>query len=275
VPAQLAMIYVAGSYWCTGPLGPAGRVGLAITTGMFSAMFGITIAHELIHRRQRLDRAVGGALLSTVCFGTFKIVHLSVHHRFVGTARDFATARRGQSIYRFWGEALAGNVREALRCDRDWRGRRGLPVWRSELLAWYGLTGIFLAISILAGGWRGALFFLAQSLVAVLQLECINYLQHYGLTRGTAADGRPEAVGSGHAWSQGLVLHDLLLINLPRHADHHLHPRRSYEGLRHDRQAPQYPHNYALMILLLLVPPLFRRVVHPVLDRFQTQLAAA
>ncbi len=38
---------------------PAGKILLVLTTGVFSAMFAITVAHELIHRRQKLDRFLG------------------------------------------------------------------------------------------------------------------------------------------------------------------------------------------------------------------------
>jgi alkane 1-monooxygenase len=98
VPAQLAMVATATAAFVSSSLNLPARILLVLTTGVFSAMFAITVAHELIHRRQKLDRFLGGVLLSTVSFGTFKIVHLQVHHPYVGTPLDFATARRGQTI---------------------------------------------------------------------------------------------------------------------------------------------------------------------------------
>lgn len=55
--------------------------------------------HELIHRRQPLDRFIGGLLLSTVSFGTFKIVHLQVHHPYVGTPLDFHGKARPDDLF--------------------------------------------------------------------------------------------------------------------------------------------------------------------------------
>jgi alkane 1-monooxygenase len=267
VPPQLAMLAATTAYWSSGPLSPWGRALLLVTTGVFSTMFAINIAHELIHRRQRFDRSMGGVLLSTVGFGAFKVVHLKIHHRYVGTPRDFATATRGQSIYSFWIQNFVGNVREALRCERARLARAGRPAWRSELVVWYGLSAAWLALAIALWGWTGGLFFLLQSVIAIMKLDVINYLQHYGLTRRVDGEGRWEPVQPHHAWSQGLVLHDLLLLNLPRHSDHHVNPRRSFESLSDREDAPHYPWNYAIMTVLLLVPPLFRRVAHPALDR--------
>lgn len=275
VPAQLAMLYVATAHWQAAALHGWGYAGHLLTTGIFSGMLAINLSHELIHHRQSLERCLGGVLLSTVGFGTFKIVHRQIHHRYVGTPLDFATARRGQSIYSFWRQCLVGNVSAALRCERQRCARTGKPLWRSELLLWYGLSGMWLALALTLWGWMGGVFFLAQSLLAIMKLDCINYLQHYGLTRRLDNTGRFEPVQEHHAWSQGFYLHDLFLLNLLRHGDHHAHPQRPYQLLRTYEDTPHYPYNYALMILLSFVPSVFRHVVHPILDRCAAQTSQA
>lgn len=278
LPAQLAMLAVATEAWVNGGVGMAGRLGLLLTTGVFSAMFAINIAHHLIHQRHRLARALGGVLLSTVGFGSFKVIHLRVHHRYVGTPLDFATARRGQTIYAFWRQSFVGNFATALRLERRRLARTGRGPWRSELMAWSACSLFWLGLGAAFWGWQGVVFLVLQAVLAMMKLDCINYLQHYGLTRERDADGRPQPVGPQHAWTQALFLHDLILLNLPRHADHHVNPERPFELLADRPEAPRYPYNYALMVGLLLVPPLFRRVVHPCLDRFlarATQFGAA
>lgn len=266
VPAQFATLYLATHFWSGSSLHIAGRIGWLLSIGIFSALFAITVAHELIHHRDRLDRAIGGILLSTTCFGSFKIVHLRVHHRFVGTALDFSSARRGESIYRFWLRCLYGNPREALRCECERQRRLGFPWWRSELLAWYGLSACWLTLSWLVWSWTGALFFLLQSALAILTLDWTNYVQHYGLRRQVDAKGRHERVRADHAWSMQCRITNLALLNLLRHGDHHTHPIVPYYALTHT-SAPAYPYPFGLMMLLALFPPLFRRVVHPLLDR--------
>lgn len=269
VPVQLAMLAATTTAFVTAPLNLSGRVVLVLVTGIFGAMFAINIAHELIHRRHRFDRACGGILLSTVSFGTFKVVHLQVHHPYVGTPLDFATARRGQSIYSFWLQSFAGNFREAVRCERARLARSGKRVWSSELVVWYGLTLTWLGIAVSWHGWTAGAFFIGQSVIAVMYLDCINYLQHYGLTRRMTAPGRPEPMQDHHSWTQAMYLDDLLLFNLPRHAHHHVQPQRPFQLLKDSEHAPRYPYNYGLMTIILLFPRLFRRVAHPCLDRFE------
>ena len=271
IPAQLAMLGVTTAAFVSGPLNPFGKTVLLIVTGLFSAMLAITVAHELIHRRQPIERFCGGVLLSMVAFGTFKVVHLQIHHPHVGTPLDFATARREQSIYSFWLQSFVGNFPGALKCERARLARLGKPLWRSELVAWYGLTLLWLSIAVAWWGWLGGLFFLAQAIIAVMYLDCINYLQHYGLTRRMLSNGRPEPMRDHHAWTVGMHLDDLLLFNLPRHASHHTHPERSFQLLRDSDAAPRYPLNYGAMTMLILVPALFRRIVHPYLDRFEAR----
>lgn len=273
-PCQLAMLYVAGDAFAHIAYAPAARFALLFTTGLFSGMFAINIAHVLIHRRESLDRLFGGLLLSMVCFGSFKIVHLQVHHPLVGTPLDFATARRGQSIYAYWGRCLTANFATAVRCERERLAKLGKPIWASELVGWYLVSCLWLALAVALWGWMGAVFFLGQSLIAILKLDMINYLQHYGLERAQDGAGGWEPVQPRHAWSQRLYLHDLALLNLFRHADHHAHPHIPYQLLEVEEGTPRYPYNFVAMNGLSLIPPLFRRIVHPILDRMAVEQAA-
>ncbi|HEY1933169.1 MAG TPA: alkane 1-monooxygenase [Acetobacteraceae bacterium] len=266
VPAQIAALAVATEFWAHGNLGPAGSIFWLFSTGLSAALFGITVAHELIHRRSLVDRCCGGLLLSMSCFGAFKVVHLRVHHRYVGTSRDFASARRGDSIYAFWLRCLIASPREALRHDAARLMHQHRPLWQSELLAWYGLSLLWLLLSIAIWGWTGGLFFLLQSLVAILSLEWTNYVQHYGLRRHADANGRYEPIRSHHAWSMQCRISNFALLNLLRHGDHHTRPQEPYHALA-TTPIPSYPYPFGFMMLLALVTPLFRRVADPVLDR--------
>lgn len=271
---QLGMLYAALHYWALGlSLGLLtvwGSLAYVLSVGIYSGMFAITIGHELIHHPQPADRFMGGVLLSTVCFGTFKIVHLRIHHRYACTPGDFATAKRGQSIYAFWWANALANVSEALRCEREDLARKGYGFWqgfwRSELLLWTGLSLVWWVIAVHLGGWMGGLFFGLQSLIAILKLDWTNYLQHYGLTRKLDVKGQYEPVQHRHAWSLGLFVHDLAIFNLLRHGDHHVNPQRPYPFLEHDARMREYPHNYSIMFLLSLLPSAFERVVNPLLD---------
>lgn len=270
LPVQLSMLFITRQYWQAGTFNVWGSVAYLLSVGIYSGAFAITIGHELIHHSQRCDRILGGLLLSTVGFGSFKSVHLKIHHRYVATPLDFATAQRGQTIYGFWWRNLVGNVTEAIRCDRAELKRTKRAFWQSELLLWTAFSVLWLSLAIGLGQWQGGLFWILQALIGILKLDWTNYLQHYGLTRQQTADGHYEPVKATHAWSLEFFLLDFALINLMRHGEHHARPQQLYPTLKNEAAAPQYPYNYAAMYFLSLVPSLFRRVVHPCLDQIQS-----
>ena len=69
---------------------------------------------------------------------------------------------------------------------------------------------------------------------------------------------------------------NVLLYHLQRHSDHHAHPVRRYQALRHVEEAPQLPTGYAGMIVLALAPPVWRRVMDPrVLAHYEGDAALA
>ena len=268
-PAQLALVWAACWHWATGGVSWVGAVGWSLSVGLYSALFAINVGHELIHSPRRFDRAVGGLLLSTVAFGSFKVVHLRVHHRWVATPRDPASAPRDRSLFAHWWMSIAANAREAWREERRRQRAAGRPWWRTELLVWYGLTALWAATAWWLCGGQGLLFFALQCALAILTLELINYLQHYGLRRRVDAGGKYEPVQPRHSWSQAHRLTNLALLNMMRHGDHHANPGRKYQELYEAEESPRYPFDFSVMLLLAMVPPLFRAVVHPQLDRIQ------
>jgi alkane 1-monooxygenase len=274
VPLQAVALCVAVGHACSGLLSLLGLLGWTLSTGLFSALLAITVGHELIHRSERLDRSFGGLLLSLVCFGTFKIVHVKIHHRYVATPLDFASARRDQSLYLFLARSFVGNFREAVRYERRKLQRLSHPFWRSELVVWYGLSLLWLALIVAWWGATGGLFFLLQSFLAILILDWTNYIQHYGLTRRQEGAGRYEPVQPHHAWSFDCPVTNRVLLNLLRHGDHHTYPQRPYQALV-ERAGPAYPYPFGIILLLALVTPAFRHVVHPLLDQLEKGQSAA
>jgi alkane 1-monooxygenase len=119
------------------------------------------------------------------------------------------------------------------------------------------LLGLLIQVPLLALGW----IFVAQAVVAVLMLETINYVEHYGLARREVAPGRYEKVEPRHSWNSGHAVSNWMLLNLARHSDHHAHVARPYNQLRHFDDVPQLPTGYSAMLLLALVPPLWFRVM--------------
>ena len=263
VPIQVLLLAWAGWVFVHGDLGFWGRLGWLVSMGVVSGINAINIAHELIHRHGRLEPWAGGVLLSLVAYGGFKVEHVRGHHVHVSTPQDASSSRYGQSLYAFLPHAWKWNFLNAWRLEAERLQRRGLPAlhWRNELIWWYGLSLVIAAVMTWTFGWLGLLFFAGQSFVAFTELEIINYVEHYGLHRRRQADGRFERTTHQHSWNSSYLVTNLFLFQLQRHSDHHAHPARRYQVLRHFDDSPQLPGGYAAMVVLALIPPLWRRVM--------------
>jgi alkane 1-monooxygenase len=276
LPVQLALIVV-----CLTAVGPDStltlteQAGLMVCLGVVTGGVGINFAHELVHRSGRLEAALGEALLISVLYGHFRSEHLLVHHRHVGTPRDPVTARYNESFYRFFPRVLAGCLVSAWSVERDRLARRGLPVWHRSNPFWrYGGGGLAcLAVAVALAGPAGAGWYLLQAFVAVWQLEVVNYVEHYGLTRRHLGGGRYEPVRPWHSWNSTHRMTNFLLINLQRHSDHHIRPDRRFPLLQTypDETAPRLPYGYPLMTAIALHPRLWRRMMNPRVRRWRAQ----
>jgi len=238
------------------------RAGMILSMGSVAGAVGITFAHELLHRPGRFERGLADILLVLVSYPHFAIEHVHGHHRHVGTPHDPATARLGEGFYRFLVRTLTGGLRHAWQVERGRLARAGRHIWTpsNTMLRYATSVALVWVLVWLAWGPIGLATFLLQSVVAVVLLEAINYVEHYGLTRQTV-DGRYERVTAAHSWDSRHRVSNWLLINLARHADHHCIASKRYPALATPDRAPQLPAGYGSMLLLALVPPLWRRVM--------------
>jgi len=275
VPLWLALLAWCLLQFLVLPLGPAGRAGWLLSTGVLGGILAINVAHELIHKAGRLEPLLGGIALTSVGYSGFKIEHLRGHHVHVSTPGDTSSANLGESVYAFIARGLLRNPREAWRLEAERLHRRALPVlsWHNEMLRWTALWVAMILAAYAIGRWTGTAFFLAQGVIAAATLEVINYIEHYGLRRRRDASGRYEPVTHLHSWNASPRLSNWLLFQLQRHSDHHAHARRRYQVLRHHQDSPQLPAGYAGMFVLALVPPLWRRVMDPRVKRFRERIA--
>jgi len=151
--------------------------------------------------------------------------------------------------------------------------RKDLP-WSdlsNPFYKYWALQGGFLALALIIGGWVGLGLFVYQALVAVWQLELVNYIEHYGLTRKHLGAGKYEHVQPRHSWNAAHKASNWLLINLQRHSDHHYKPNRRFPILQNygPSEAPQLPFGYPLMTMAAMVPPLWRRIMNPRVRRWR------
>ncbi len=259
---QMALI-AAGAYaavhgdWLT-------ALGVAFSVGFVTGSQGITFAHELGHSKSRVDRFCGWLLMSSVCYGHFMVEHYRGHHPRAATQDDPASARFGESLYRFlprslWGSLASGWKLEAQRIAQfksSWL--RSPLVWSTAAsLMPFMLPALVLPAS---SAIKFIAYFALQSVVAFLLLEVVNYIEHYGLRRSSEG-GRREAFGVMHAWNADHVVSNSLLANLQRLSDHHMHAWKPYPTLA-ALPGPQLPTGYAGCLMLAMLPPLWFFLMH-------------
>ncbi|MEY8842612.1 alkane 1-monooxygenase [Cribrihabitans sp. XS_ASV171] len=268
VPVQFVTLF--GLIWYAtraGHLDVVERIGLFFGVGVITGTIGINYSHELMHQKDRFERNLGDLLLAMVMYSHFRSEHLLVHHRHVGTPRDPVTARYNEGFHRFYPRVLIGSLRSAFRAERDMLARKGKPWHDASNPFWryWALQAGMLALALILGGWSGVGLFLVQAGVAIWQLELVNYVEHYGLTRKHLGDGKYEHVLPRHSWNASQKASNWLLINLQRHSDHHYKPDRRFPLLQnHDEdEAPQLPYGYPVMTVAAMIPPLWRRVMNP------------
>lgn len=246
------------------------QIGFVVSLGVMGGILAINVGHELVHRNNKVERFLGGVLLASVCYGVFKVEHVRGHHLRVATREDPATARLNETIYAFVPRAIFGVYFHGWKIEADRLARenvRGFAAFvRNETLHWLLLSAAFAtAVYVVAGGVALVVFF-GASLIAIIELELVDYIEHYGLVRTRDVNGKLEAVRYEHSWDYSGWFTNALLINLQRHSDHHAHGGRAFGALNSHPEAPQLPASYAALILAALFPPLYRTIIHPRLN---------
>ena len=216
-----------------------------------SSGFSIITAHELIHRRGRVDPLLGRLLLCTVLYEHFYTEHLRGHHVRVGTPEDPATARFGESYEGFFRRTVPAQWRSAWRLEKHRLGDADMRPFDRRMLQHRMLHGLLLEWGLAGAIWiafgpAAFVAFLAQAFMAVRLLEAVNYFEHWGLER-TSPRVRPMDSWDTHSWFTYYGL-----IGLSRHADHHAAPTRPYQQLRTWKEAPLLPYGYVGTIDLVM-----------------------
>jgi alkane 1-monooxygenase len=250
----------AGGGWIT--MNFVDKLGLMTTVGLVGGL-GINAAHELGHTRVRAERRLSKIALAQTCYGHFYVEHNRGHHVRVATAEDPASARLGESLYAFLPRSVFGGLRSAWSLEATRLTAIGRSQWAlsNEVLnAWLLSVALF---TVLAIWFRPVVlpWLIGQAILGFCLLETVNYIEHYGLRRQKLPSGRYERVRAPHSWNSSTFIANVLLFHLQRHSDHHANPLRRYQVLRHVDEAPQLPSGYSAMMLLAMLPPLWRRVM--------------
>ena len=271
VPTQLGIQLYGLWLVLSGHLSGWEAVVGVVSIGVMTAAGGINIAHELMHRKDPRERALAEILMGSVTYSHFCIEHVYGHHRHVATRLDPASSRYGESVYAFLPRTIFGGLISAWGIEQLRARKQGIPLLSlRHRMTRYGVTQlvVYATLAITLGPLAVA-YWAGQSFVAVAMLEVINYVEHYGLSRREVAPGRFERVQPHHSWNASHRLTNWLLFNLQRHSDHHYLASRPYHMLRHYDDVPQLPAGYATMILAALVPPVWRKLMDPLVSAWR------
>ncbi|MBM7414289.1 MULTISPECIES: alkane 1-monooxygenase [Nocardiaceae] len=264
LPVQYAGLGVACYLVTFGTLSAVDKIGYAVSVGLVAGI-GINAAHELGHRVESTERWLAKIALAQSLYGHFHVEHNRGHHARVATPADPASARMGESLYRFLSRSVSGAVVSSWELEKQRLGRKGSGVWtiRNNVLNAWAMSAALFGVLVAVFGVGILPFLVLQAVVGVMTLESVNYIEHYGLLRGRTPAGRYERCAPRHSWNSDRIVTNIFLYHLQRHSDHHANPGRRFQTLRTFEEAPQLPAGYATMVVLAAVPPLWRRVMDP------------
>lgn len=262
VPVLWVAFIAAVWYLATQPLPLHARIAMVLSAGLIGG-FGINLGHEMGHKTTKLERWLAKIVLAPTGYGHFFIEHNHGHHRDVATPEDPASSRMGETIYGFVRREMPGALKRAWAIEVERLGKRGLPVWslHNEILQPALITLVLWAALVAWLGWMALPFILVISFWANFQLTSANYIEHYGLLRGKQPSGRYEPCRPHHSWNSNHVFSNWVLFHLQRHSDHHAHPMRRYQSLRHFENLPTLPNGYMGVFLVAYLPPLWFRLM--------------
>ena len=256
------------------------KIAIAVSIGCIGGI-GINTAHELGHKKEANERWLSKIALAQVAYGHFYIEHNRGHHVRVATPEDPASSRMGENFYQFWPRTVGGSLKSAWHLEKKRYARKNthpfhwgndvLNAWVMTAVLWGGLVA-WLGVEILP-------FLVLQAVVGFSLLEVVNFMEHYGMLRqkvGPEGKQRYERVNPSHSWNSNNIATNVLLYHLQRHSDHHANPTRRYQTLRDFEESPVLPTGYAGMIVLALIPPVYRRVMdRRVYEHFDGDLSYA
>ena len=215
--------------------------GNIFSTGVLLGVLAINTAHELVHRRKSWHRMFGLTNLTLVNFTWWKIAHVDLHHRHVSTPLDAASSRKNEIVYAFWFRNFFVSVVDSCK-------------FKPRLFLQYFLFNIFFNFCVFYFfGMSVWIYSMLISVVSILMLLTVDYIEHYSLERKLTPAGTFEPVKHEHSWDCYYLLTNFTLFNLGYHAHHHWRAAVSFEQLLPQEKSPKMKYGYSLMMLRSLI----------------------
>ena len=243
-------------------------IGIILSASIVMATNGINVGHELGHRKSLFSRTCSKLLYLPCQYMHFFIEHNYGHHINVATPNDPATAKYKQNLYSFWISSVTKTYISAWRIQLKLLrvSKLSFISIKNDMIFYTLFQVSFLIFIYLNYGLIITIYSVFMSVVSFLFLETINYVEHYGLLRKINSNGRYERVKPHHSWNSNHTIGRITLYELTRHSDHHFKSSKKYQVLESIEDSPQLPYGYPTSILISFFPPLWFRIMNPLVE---------
>jgi alkane 1-monooxygenase len=268
---QIPTLFFFLQSFVNAPLQIIDIIGRITAMGMLCGTFGINVAHELGHRKNKFEQTLAKISLLSSLYMHFFIEHNKGHHKNVATPNDPSSARYNEWLYSFYFRTITFSYLSAWHIANNEIKKKGLSILslQNEMVQAHMFQAAFVALVYLFfGGWI-TLYFLCAAFMGILLLETVNYIEHYGLQRKSTSENSFERTMPQHSWNSNHAIGRILLFELSRHSDHHYLASRKYQVLKHHVNTPQLPTGYPGSMLLALLPPLWCRIMNKRILQFE------
>ena len=228
----------------------------SLSTGLVSGASAIVTAHELGHKKPKsMGWYLARFLLFSVHYTHFTTEHNYNHHKWVATKNDSASAKVDEGVWAFWVRTIPGQFISSVNIHNS-KGRTGFsnPSFQGLILQ---IMVVFLLL-FLPNGFQIIIGWFIASIIAILTLEYVNYIRHWGLRRDVN-----ERQTHLHSWNTESRWSRWSLLELTRHSDHHLKASTPFWKLLPHPDAPELPSGYYACWWPCLIPPLWKKWVSP------------
>ncbi len=245
-------------------------VGMVLSVGWIGAVPNLPIAHELMHRRQLLPRAVAKVYSTVYLDPNRDVGHKLTHHLDLCTPADSDTPRRGQTIYAFMWQASYGAWKDGVVTSVNSLRKRDYSIFHPKNAVYIeiGLLALLAVLMYLAAGLIGVGVAAVAMVFSKLLVEGFNYLQHYGLVR---VPGTP--IRLHHAWNHLGAIIRPLGVEITNHIEHHFDSKHKFFELKPRTDGAQMPSAF-LCFVCALVPPVWEKAIaKPRLEHWDNNFA--
>jgi alkane 1-monooxygenase len=236
-------------------------VGIVVT-----AALGACVSHTLVHSRSVMHKRLGSLMLALYGYPFFRAEHMAHHamprHVEAGHCPTVKESVWWFAIRRLWTVPV-----EAMEWSRGVQARAREASVLDSLWLWCAISVASFAAMTWASGLYGAVSFIVFSVVLPMLNSFIVYIQHWGLG---VDNGQPGGVRVQVGWEDRCRMQALTTLNLSLHQHHHERPNDAYFRLQPSERGPVLPAGYGVMVLIAMVPPLWRRSMLPRLESWKS-----